>query len=461
MPKTLNWNPKQLEIIKSTANNIAAFGGYRAGKSYAILFKIVQICRFMPGSKALIGRKHYKGLRADTFEVLFNPEGGLLVGLGTYNKSDQVFTFYNGSIIFFRHFDDENSLKGPTTNIIFLEQAEEIKKSAFDVLKTRNSLWGNEDEEHSEYQKYVKKYKNKTGVIQRPAHYMFVTANPYPCWLKDYFIDSTPENWEIFDMPTTVNEQNLPVGYVDEQKIQMSDQEFNQYIMGSWQFAQGRIYNEFNPDVHIIEPISAETLVKQGAKIICSIDPGYQHYTGVVWVALMPNQDLILYDEIYEREKTTDQIAEIINIKTAQHKARPDIFLIDYAANRTSSTSGKSEADIFKEHRIPVTNADKEVFGGIMRMKSLFKQGKIKVSAICSNFIKELGLYSWDPKRPDHPIKANDDLMDPFRYIVNKAYKGKPQALPDKYAGFTPAQKAVTSWIFTVPPPKDNMEYGL
>ncbi len=460
--KSLKWNSLQKQILFSTSSNIAAFGGYRAGKSVAILFKIVQICRYQPGSKALIGRKHYKGLRADTLEILFNPTTGLLNGLGTYNKSEQIFHFYNGSIMFFKHFDDENSLKGPTTNIIFLEQAEEIKKSVFDVLKTRNSLWGNENEPTSEYNKYINKYGKSKDFIQKPGHYMFITANPYPCWLKDYFIDNKPDNWQVFDMPTTVNEGNLPVGYVEDQKTQMSDQEFTQYIMGSWQFAAGRIYNEFNTDIHIIEPITAEELVKQGGKIICAIDPGYQHYTGVVWVALMPNQDLVLFDELYEREKTTDEIARMINIKMVQHKVRPDVFLIDPAANTVSRTGGKSESSIFKEHKIPVQNADKEVYAGIMRMKALFKQGKIKISAICSNFVKELGLYSWDPKNPDHPVKANDDLMDPFRYIVNKAYRGKAQVQVDKYQGFTPEQKAVAGWIFAPEPVKsDNINYGL
>jgi phage terminase large subunit len=413
----------------------------------------------MPGSKCLVGRKEFKSLRADTFEILFNPKDGLLNGLGNYNRAEAIFYFYNGSIIFFKHFDDENALKGPTTNIIFIEQAEEVKKEVFDVLKTRNSLWGNEDNPDSEYNNYIKKFAGQKDIIQKPQHYFFITSNPYPCWLHEYFIQEPPKDWEIHNLPTTANVDNLPIGYIESKRQEMSDQEFNQYIMGSWQFAEGRIYNEFKPDEHIIKPIDITKYPQ--AKLVCAIDTGYQHYTGVLFTGIMPDGTVIIYDEIYEKQKTTDQIAKMINLKCAQHTRRPDIFLIDYAANKVSATSGKTESDIFRAHMIPVINADKEVYAGIMRTKSLFKAGKILISSICSNIIKELGLYSWDPKHPDQPIKANDDLLDPLRYIINKGFKGKASIGVDPLAGFTRLQKWFNSEVLAPEPEPKDVFFGL
>lgn len=463
----LNFNSAQLEVIKDQSTNFFLSGGYRSGKSFVALYMITQIMRFQPNTKALIGRKHYKDLRGDTLEILLNPNNGMWIGLGEYNKSEQIFYFYNGSIAFFRHFDEANALKGPTTGIIFIEQAEEVKKDVWDVLKTRNSQWGNEDNPDSPYNEYVRRYKNVQDVIKRPKHYMFITSNPYPCWLYDTFIDDSSTDYKQgltykkYNLPTTVNVHNLPKGYLEEKQQEMSEQEYQQYVLGSWQFAEGRIYPEFNPDKHIVTPF--EIAEMDDVKLIASIDTGFQHYTGVLFTALKTDGTLLIYDEIYEKEKTTEEIAGMIHLKTYQHKVAPTIYMLDYAANRVSAVSGKSEGDIFREKKIPVVSADKEVHAGLMRAKGLLKNNKIQVSSVCKNFIKEIGLYVWDPKHPDKPLKKSDDLMDPFRYIVNKCFKHRGVAIDDsiKMTSNQRLQGFLSDMIKNREPEKKDVNYGL
>ena len=64
--------------------------------------------------------------------------------------------------------------------------------------------------------------------------------------------------------------------------------------------------------------------------------------------------------------------------------------------------------------------ADNDVLAGIGTNASLLANGKIYVSARCSELIREVPGYSWDPKAQklgeDKPIKVDDHGVDAWRY---------------------------------------------
>ena len=48
------------------------------------------------------------------------------------------------------------------------------------------------------------------------------------------------------------------------------------------------------------------------------------------------------------------------------------------------------------------------------------QQGKLLFSPVCTDCIREFGLYCWDEKAPeDRPLKENDHAMDEVRYFVS------------------------------------------
>ena len=65
---------------------------------------------------------------------------------------------------------------------------------------------------------------------------------------------------------------------------------------------------------------------------------------------------------------------------------------------------------------IPAKN---DVTGGIRKVHSAFREGKIIISPVCKSAIKEFSLYRWDESSgKDVPKKENDHAMDEIRYFV-------------------------------------------
>ena len=98
--------------------------------------------------------------------------------------------------------------------------------------------------------------------------------------------------------------------------------------------------------------------------------------------------------------------------------------LIDSAANQKTLASTKSVAELFLEHGITVnTNVNKNLFVGIQRVKSYFKNAegvsKLFIFKNCVNLIREIKSYFW--KDGDTPYKRDDHCLDELRYyIMNK-----------------------------------------
>lgn len=70
-----------------------------------------------------------------------------------------------------------------------------------------------------------------------------------------------------------------------------------------------------------------------------------------------------------------------------------------------------------------IQQANNEVLPGIELLSSLMDAGRFIVVDHCDCVIKELGAYSWDPKKQmkgeDVPIKKHDHALDAIRYVAN------------------------------------------
>jgi len=464
MIREIKLTEKQIELIKDPSLQVLIEGGIGAGKSFGILYKIGAICEFYPKSTWLIGRRTLKELESDTYQICFRTPG-LWNGKGKMNYGKNIFDFTNGSRVFFTHFDDPASLKGPSVSGIYIEQAEGISEEVFDTLSGRLRQWGNVNEPGTEGWEYVQKYKNATNYGKIPKEYYILCANPAPCWIKDKFIDKNMPNWKVIHLKTEDNKFLNP-DFIENLRKTKSDAWIKRYLDGSWDALAGAIYPEFTMN-NVIDPIDANFFKDKNYKIICAIDPGFQHYTAVVWAALLPTGHIYVFDEVYEKEMLISDIIKKINEVNIYYGSNnmpiKPMYIIDYAANAHSLTDGKSVADIFRAHGIMPQNADKAVLPGIMRIKELFKSNKIKISSNCKNLTKELFAYCWDEKNPDKPIKKFDDAVDCLRYIINKEYR--PNKAIYEQPSYSPdirAQKYISSIFWeSFKKPIDEDSWGL
>jgi len=112
-------------------------GGTRSGKTYAILqYLIVQ--GLQSKNDITIVRRTVPSLKRTVIKDFKD----IMVGLGiwetdSFNISDRIYTFNNGSTIVFLNTDDPEKLRGVKSDILFIDEASEIDEESYFQLSIR------------------------------------------------------------------------------------------------------------------------------------------------------------------------------------------------------------------------------------------------------------------------------------------------------------------------------------
>ena len=218
--------------------------------------------------------------------------------------------------------------------------------------------------------------------------------------------------------------------FLDKQEIQklssvMSKEELDARRYGLFGGASGLVYNEFDENIHVIEPFS----VPHEWYDTLSIDPGLKNPLSCHWYAVDWDGNIYVIAEHYASDK--DIIYHSNCIKSIcdmlqwpkSHDGKIEA-LIDSAANQKTLASTRSVSELFYDYGIKVNSrVNKDLFSGIQRVKSYLKdaQGKARLFIFknCINMIREIKSYFW--KDEYTPVKKDDHSMDELRYyIMNK-----------------------------------------
>ena len=74
---------------------------------------------------------------------------------------------------------------------------------------------------------------------------------------------------------------------------------------------------------------------------------------------------------------------------------------------------------IRRHGRFRVVKAKNDVLDGIRRVQEAFRQGRIFISPVCKNTLREFSLYAWETAAGKDAVKKeNDHAMDDLRYFV-------------------------------------------
>lgn len=287
-------------------------------------------------------------------------------------------------------------------------------------------VWFDEEPPQDIYEECRMRIMDKCGDI-------FGTMTPLKglTWVYDEIYLNSRENPEIWHI--TMQWDDNPFLEANEIKLlsdTMNDQSVMSRKYGKFSHAEGLVYSEFEPEVHIIDPFDVP---KEWYDNI-SIDPGLNNPLSCHFYALDYDGAIYVIAEHYEREKDIEYHSKaILDIAKSldwhkDSKGRLEA-LIDSAANQRTLACTKSVAELFYDHGILVnTRVNKDIFSGINRVKGLFKSRppRIFIFRNCVNLIRELKSYWWG--EGDNPIKRDDHALDELRYYVMS--KPSPSPVP-------------------------------
>lgn len=241
---------------------------------------------------------------------------------------------------------------------------------------------------------------------ESPNHYF------YREWLENPKEGTTHLHFLLEDNPI------LTPQMIERTKAMYSGVFYDRYIRGLWVVAEGIIYPMFGKETTV------QTMERKYSRFVISMDYGIQNPTAMLLWGLC---DGVWYqvDEFYHsgretlRQKTDQEYYEDLE-RLAGDRA------IEYLIIDPSATS--FIALVKQKRRFRVKKAQNDVIDGIQKTASALQMGKIKVNDCCKRTIREYGLYSWDQKGEDRPIKDNDHAMDATRYFVATMNIMKPKS---------------------------------
>lgn len=426
-------NEKQKAFLSDTHRHCAYGGARGGGKSWAVRVKAVLLAGEWPGIKILIIRKTYRELINNHIVPL---QAMLPRSLARYNKADKVFTFKNGSTIWFGYCANDGDLdqyQGAEYDVIFIDEATQLKE---------------------EWIKKINLAVRQPNGLPKRTYY---TCNPGGVghqYIKRLFIDRRYENNEIPE-----NYSFTQARVVDNYALMEQNPEYiaelealppklrEAWLNGSWDIFDGQFFEEFRDDpehyedrlwTHIIEPFN----IPDSWTIYRSFDWGYAKPFSCGWWAI--DHDGVAYRilELYGCTKTPNEglkwtpdkvFSEIHRIETEhpwlkgkriQGVADPAIW---------DAESGESIAEVAARHFVHFSKADNKRLAGWMQVhyRMAFDANGYPMMYIfntCKGFIRTIPLLQYDEhKVEDLDTDGEDHIADEVRYFC-MARPIKPRA---------------------------------
>jgi phage terminase large subunit-like protein len=203
---------------------------------------------------------------------------------------------------------------------------------------------------------------------------------------------------------------------------------------GKFVAMSGLIYPDFKRELHVVPALER---LPGNVNVVVSIDPGIRYACAVGWHYLDANDNMVMFEELYEKDQTIGQICEQIHRINAHYNCQPIYYVIDPAARNRNSQTGRSDQMEFADHGVVTIPGQNSVTAGINRCRERLQSRRFVVTENCTNFLKEIRTYRW--KKPPRgegdgkpvPVKQDDHMMDAFRLCVMSRPWRPEEVIPD------------------------------
>jgi len=400
-------NPKQ-ELFFCAEARFVAYGGARGGgKSWALRRKAaLMACRYA-GIRILIVRRTFSEL----WENHVLPLKKELGGAARYREAEKSFLWDNGSRISLGYCDGENDVlryQGMEFDVIFIDEATQLTEYQFAALAAS--------------------VRGANGFPKR----VYLTCNPGGVgheWVKRLFIDrvyregENPEDY-VF-IPARVSD-NTVLTEKNPEYVKMLDalpEGLRQaWRDGDWDVLAGRYFNEFDRNVHVIEPFEVPKEYRRYVTMDYGLD-----MLAAYWVAADFHGNFYVYRELYQKDLIISEAAEKIRGLSEGEDIYAFLAPPDLWARQRES--GRTTAAMFAEFGIGLTKAGGARVDGWLAVKEFLKvffnkrgekTAKLKIFAGCANLIRCLPKLTCDLKNPNdcdvepHEITHGPDALRGF-----------------------------------------------
>lgn len=276
-----------------------------------------------------------------------------------------------------------------------------VKKMFIDPAPWGKAFWAT-DVETGETLIYPEVHLNKQG---------FLEPHPkagQPLFQRRFIPARLSDNPYLYD-----------AGDYEAMLLSLPEYERKRLLEGDWDVVAGAAFPEWNRAIHVIEPFE----IPNGWKKFRACDYGYGSYAAVLWFAVAPDDQIIVYDEIYVSKRLAVDLADDILYRERGHR-------ISYGMMDRSCWYVKGEgpciaeqmekrgcrwrkADGSKGSRI----AGKNEIHRRLQIDEDTEEPRMVIFSSCINLIRQLPMIPLDKDNvEDVDTDAEDHLYDALRY---------------------------------------------
>jgi PBSX family phage terminase large subunit len=405
--------PWQIAPWKDKSAVLLLTGSAGGGKSRLAAEKIHGYCLKYPGSTWLMLRKAREWTRRSIVpfydQTIVGHDGRVI-----FNKSEGAFHYANGSTVYSGGMLDD-------------KQRESVRS-----IGGAGGLDGAWFEEANAFTR--QDFEEIIGRIRHTAanwQQLILTTNPdAPThWIYKDLIQGGGAS--IYYSGAKDNPHNAPAYLVNLGKL--TGVLAQRLVHGKWVQAEGAVYDEYDPAIHVIDAAQCPPFVSR----FRAIDFGFTNPFVCQWWGLDGDGRMYLYRELYATRQLVEDLA-------------PRILTLDGAEQIDGTVADHDAEDraTLAKHGIDTDKAIKDVSPGIQAVAQRLKvllDGKPRLFVVRGALVEldplleavrrpictqdEFPAYSW-PKGQDGkaikeaPVKVDDHGMDAMRYAVMRIDRG-------------------------------------
>jgi len=378
-------NPKYRFIVGALSR--------RQGKTY-IGNIVAQCVSLVPGCEILIVSPNF-----NLSQISFDLQRSLIkhfdLEVVKDNAKDRVLELSNGSRVRLGSVNQIDSVVGRSYDFVLWDEAALADGETAFKIAIRPTL---------------DKPKSKVLFISTPRG----RNNWFSKFYNRGYSDEFPE-WASIKA-TWKDNPRASISDIDEARKSMSVAEFAQEYEADFNIFEGQIWN-FD-----YEKCTADLsgMDFSGMDIIAGLDIGFRDPTALC-VLGFDGYKYYLFAEYYAAERTTGEHA--VFLRDILDSSNADYCFIDAAAAQT-------RYDLAQEYDISTINAKKSITDGIGYVASLVDNNRLIVDTSCTEALRSLDQYRWDPnlnllkEKPVHDSSCH--MADALRYALYSFEESAP-----------------------------------
>ncbi len=406
--------PWQVDAFRDMRPVKLLTGGAGGGKSAVAAEIMHALALRYPGATVIIGRKARENMTNSTIPFFVNSVVGPDPRV-KFTKSEFRCDYHNGSQVIFFGMNDakqRESLRSVgskgAVDFCWLEEANAFIRD--DMNEVRGRMRGTA----AGWNQIV-----LTTNPDRPTH-----------WINQDIIipsrtDAGQKRFAVYYSKAADNRYNS-ASYQDTLN-ELTGVQFDRMVRGLWVQAEGVVYDEFDPELHIVEPFE----IPREWRRVRSIDFGFTNPFSCLWGAVDPDGRIYIYREIYKTKTLCEDHAK--HIVRLSRDEKIEATVADHDAEDRAT---------LERHGVPTRKAFKAIDVGIQAVKARLRKaadGRPRLfvfrNALVAadpelvekkqptGLLAEFEAYAW-PKGADgkaqkeQPVDAWNHAEDSVRYLT-------------------------------------------